>query len=238
MHCVLIHCAKHEAGGPKIKPTKNAQGEDVDDQGIVICDLHSTHKTFLNDRRLPSGQVVLLYDDDVITIGASTRKYKLKGTGVKRPRRTDAEKEAEKERAEEKTSKKRGRGAEAEAEDRPAKRSTPELEAVRCSHILVKHKDSRRPSSWLEEEVTRTEEEAVVLVQKYRRQIMAKEIMFDKLATSSSHCTSAKRGGDLGKFKRGSMQKPFEDAAFALQVGEISDLVKTNSGVHIIKRLM
>lgn len=47
---------------------------------------------------------------------------------------------------------------------------------------------------------------------------------------------SGTRGGDLGNFERGMMQKPFEDAAFALNVGQLSDVVDSDSGVHIILR--
>jgi len=48
---------------------------------------------------------------------------------------------------------------------------------------------------------------------------------------------SAKRGGDLGKFGKGAMQRPFEEASFDLDVGGLSEIVDTDSGVHIILRL-
>lgn len=58
-----------------------------------------------------------------------------------------------------------------------------------------------------------------------------------ELAKTYSDCSSAKRGGDLGPFSRGQMQKPFEDVAFSLKVGEISDITETDSGLHIIERI-
>ena len=61
----------------------------------------------------------------------------------------------------------------------------------------------------------------------------------DEFASASakrSDCGSCRNGGDLGEFTRGQMQKPFEDATFALAVGEMSGIVSTDSGLHIILR--
>ena len=122
--------------------------------------------------------------------------------------------------------------------DRPTtEASSKDNEKIRCSHLLVKHRGSRRPSSWREEKIDRTMEEARNLVSDYREQILTKKSTLEELAQDLSDCSSAKRGGDLGFFTRGAMQKPFEDAAFALDVGQLSDLVETDSGIHIIKRL-
>ncbi|KAL3285168.1 hypothetical protein HHI36_019287 [Cryptolaemus montrouzieri] len=124
--------------------------------------------------------------------------------------------------------------------EKPAEPTTGP-ERVQCSHLLVKHKDSRRPSSWREPNIIRTKEEALELVKDcllsgYREQIVQGKASFADLASKYSDCSSAKRGGDLGPFERGAMQKPFEEASFSLKVGELSEPVFTDSGVHIILR--
>ena len=86
---------------------------------------------------------------------------------------------------------------------------------VHCAHILVK-----------------TEKEVNAILERLK-----KGEKFGNIAKDVSLCPSKKRGGDLGTFSRGQMVKEFEKAAFALQKGQISGIVKTKFGYHIIKRL-
>jgi len=59
---------------------------------------------------------------------------------------------------------------------------------------------------------------------------------FSELAKKYSTCPTGKRGGDLGQFGRGKMVKEFEQAAFSLKPGQVSEPIKTQFGYHIIKR--
>ncbi|XP_062515601.1 peptidyl-prolyl cis-trans isomerase NIMA-interacting 1-like [Corticium candelabrum] len=112
----------------------------------------------------------------------------------------------------------------------------PAQDVVQASHVLVKHRDSRRPSSWKSEKITRTKEEALAMLQGFRDKIASGDVEFADLAKRESDCSSARNGGDLGKFGRNQMQKPFEEAAYSLRVGELSEPVFTDSGIHIILR--
>ena len=86
---------------------------------------------------------------------------------------------------------------------------------VHCAHILVK-----------------TEKEVNTVLERLK-----KGEKFSAIAKDVSMCPSKKRGGDLGTFGRGQMVKEFEKAAFALDKGQISGIVKTQFGYHIIRRL-
>jgi len=83
---------------------------------------------------------------------------------------------------------------------------------VRASHILVK-----------------TEDEAKKLLEEIKA---GKD--FADAAAEYSLCPSGANGGDLGFFSKGMMVKPFEDAAFSLEVGGLSDPVETQFGWHLI----
>ncbi|CAG8556052.1 11040_t:CDS:2 [Acaulospora morrowiae] len=107
---------------------------------------------------------------------------------------------------------------------------------IRASHLLVKHIGSRRPSSWKEPRIERTKEEALELIKSYRARIISGECDLGELASTESDCSSAKRNGDLGFFGHGQMQPSFEEAAFKLEVGELSEPVWSDSGVHLILR--
>eukprot|EP01118_Nematostelium_gracile_P017886 TRINITY_DN7782_c0_g1_i1.p1 TRINITY_DN7782_c0_g1~~TRINITY_DN7782_c0_g1_i1.p1 ORF type:complete len:117 (+),score=37.24 TRINITY_DN7782_c0_g1_i1:101-451(+) len=114
------------------------------------------------------------------------------------------------------------------------------MSKVKCSHLLVKHQGSRRPASWKDPEgkiiQQRSKADAIKLLQEYRSQIKEDKSNFADLASKHSDCGSASSGGDLGFFGKGEMQAAFEEAAFKLKVGELSQVVDTDSGVHIIYR--
>ncbi|WVR05876.1 hypothetical protein IAU60_002902 [Kwoniella sp. DSM 27419] len=112
---------------------------------------------------------------------------------------------------------------------------------VRGSHILAKHAGSRRPSSWRNDNITISSDEATKIIQNhvdYLKSLPVSDLQreFARIASTESDCSSARKGGDLGWFGRGQMQKPFEDATFGLDVGQMSDIIYTDSGVHVILR--
>lgn len=75
------------------------------------------------------------------------------------------------------------------------------------------------------------QEEAELL----RNQLNEGLLDFEQTAKDKSTCPSAERGGDLGYIIRGQMVSEFEETAFSLEVGELSDVVKTEYGYHILQ---
>ncbi|PHS78129.1 MAG: parvulin peptidyl-prolyl isomerase [Rhodospirillaceae bacterium] len=102
-------------------------------------------------------------------------------------------------------------------------------DTVSASHILLMHEGSARSSA------TRTKDEALELVKDLKTQL-EDGADFAELAKEHSDCPSGKDGGDLGTFGKGQMVKEFQDATFAMDEGEVSDVVETDFGYHLIKR--
>lgn len=108
---------------------------------------------------------------------------------------------------------------------------------VRASHILVKNATSRRPKSWKSPDgITLSRDEAIAIIKGHQRRVLNGEVNFADLARAESDCSLHDKGGDLGFFGKGQMQPPFEQATYALNVGEVSDIVETDSGLHLIQR--
>ncbi len=99
-------------------------------------------------------------------------------------------------------------------------------ESVRARHILLKV-----PANAEENVKQDTEKKAEGILERIRS-----GEDFEKLASELSDDTGSKqKGGDVGFFQRGRMVKPFEDAAFSMKKGEVSGLVETKFGFHIIR---
>lgn len=113
--------------------------------------------------------------------------------------------------------------------------------SVRVAHLLIKHTGSRNPvSRRTGQQVTLTPEQAMAELQEYEKRIQDAEQLdatFSACAKERSDCGSYARNGDLGYFGPGEMQRPFEEASFALKVGEMSPIVSTDSGLHLIYRI-
>lgn len=108
-------------------------------------------------------------------------------------------------------------------DENPDKFKMPER--TRASHILISADQKATP-----EEKKKAKEKAAAV----RKRVAGGED-FAAVAKSDSNCPSASKGGDLGYFGKGQMVPEFEKAAAALKLGELSDVVETPFGYHIIK---
>ncbi len=105
----------------------------------------------------------------------------------------------------------------------PALFKHPEM--VKASHILIKLDPQADEAQKIE---------ARKKIDDIAKKLTAGED-FAELAKNYSECPSSANGGDLGSFRRGQMVQAFEDAAFSMNPGEISPVVETHFGFHIIK---
>ena len=105
-------------------------------------------------------------------------------------------------------------------------------EEVQASHILISYKGADRADA----DISRSKEEAKAEAERIRKLIVDDNMDFAEMAKEHSDGPSSTKGGDLGKFKFEVMAKPFSEAAFALGIDEVSEVVETGFGFHIIKR--
>jgi peptidyl-prolyl cis-trans isomerase D len=100
------------------------------------------------------------------------------------------------------------------------------LEKIKASHILIKVDEGT-------DEAVREEKKAFAV--KLLEEVKAGKDFAELARVNSDDAASAVKGGNLGYFTRGSMVKPFEQAAFNMKPGDISEVVETTFGYHIIK---
>lgn len=98
-------------------------------------------------------------------------------------------------------------------------------EQVQASHILIK----------LKPDASESEQAEALKKIKDVQEKQKKGEDFAELAKAHSECPSSSKGGDLGFFGRGQMVPAFEEAAFTMKPGDVSDVVKTQFGYHLIK---
>lgn len=108
-----------------------------------------------------------------------------------------------------------------------------EFEQAKGSHILIRFKGSTVPLKPNEKDLT--DAEALAKALDIRKQILAGADFATLAKAESDDAGSGAKGGDLGTFKHGQMVAAFDQAAFALPVGEVSEPVKSQFGYHIIK---
>jgi NIMA-interacting peptidyl-prolyl cis-trans isomerase 1 len=123
-----------------------------------------------------------------------------------------------------------------EREEAAIKKETQQIlnepKTIGAKHILVMSKESeRRPPT-----VTRTKAEAKARAEEALAKVRGGADFDKSVIEFSDEPGAAERGGDLGVFEKKVMVKAFSDAAFKLKVGEISDIIETPFGYHIIKR--
>jgi NIMA-interacting peptidyl-prolyl cis-trans isomerase 1 len=124
-------------------------------------------------------------------------------------------------------------GEPAEEEGKPGSSQTAaHPETIGARHILVMHRLSMR----VPQGITRTKEEAKARAEEALKRAKAGEDFVKLVVEYSDEPNAKQRGGYLGRFPHGVMVKAFEEAAFALEPGQISELVETPFGFHIIQR--
>jgi parvulin-like peptidyl-prolyl isomerase len=113
-----------------------------------------------------------------------------------------------------------------------ASASTPPPTEIAAQHVLVAYKGAKRAPAG----VTRSKADAKTRAEEVVAKAKAGDDFTSLVKSYSEDPEAQSRLGSLGKFGRDKFDKPFSDAAFALRVGEVSGVVETPFGFHVIKR--
>ncbi|KAA8497559.1 Peptidyl-prolyl cis-trans isomerase NIMA-interacting 1 [Porphyridium purpureum] len=206
---------------------------------LFVMDLDSEHGTFVNGDRIRPNARVKVTEDDAVVFAKSSREFRLHSDLARAREELEEAKQLYKKRKEE-----RGTDADASKRKHAKKEGAPSKpKFIRVRHLLVKHRDSRNPSSWKNEHITISKDEAEDQLRMYIDELRDAEASneleskFKEMASKHSDCSSYKRGGDLGPLDPAKFDKIFVAAALELKVNQLSGVVFTNSGAHVILRI-
>src|SRR5439155_26418245 len=104
---------------------------------------------------------------------------------------------------------------------------------INARHVLIQYMGCKMADA----KIVRTREQARAVAEDVLKKLKAGEDFQRIVLDYSDEPNAGSRGGSLGRFGRGTMDKQFEEAAFALAPGELSGIVETPFGFHVIQRM-
>lgn len=115
--------------------------------------------------------------------------------------------------------------------DAPYQASTADIEFLRAAHILITWTASS------EDSVSYDDRNALRVIRNIQDEILFGQAIFEEMAFNYSHCTSAADSGRLPAFTSGAITEELDSTISALHPGEISGIIRTRFGYHLVKRL-
>jgi hypothetical protein len=117
------------------------------------------------------------------------------------------------------------------ADTLPALPETSEIEYLRAAHILIAWDTADGDS------MSGNREDALEIIRIIQDSILSGQATFEKMAFNYSHCTSATDSGVLPAFTTGGITEELDSTVSALEPGEVSGIIRTRFGYHLVKRL-
>lgn len=221
----------------------------TNDFGWHIQDLQSVHGTFLNGGKIAPQRRYLLLDGDEMSFGLCTDIYVFHNSVPPEKHPTseqntviyDVSRNLRQAPSDDEKKKKKKVIDDPVASINKKFKLTPSIRNVhscRFAHIMLKHVGNGCFADCIRKtRIDRTKEEAIKQIKDIRKKIRQDPAKFVDFVTEYSECPSWYNDGDLGSNWMIKMPKEFEDEGRTLEVGELSDIVETRLGVHVIKRL-